>query len=87
MFVIVHLQTMFHTQIVGMFIIYLCKKIHIPSSNDPLVIAVKLKDKENVHMSVTPLFYILQNNYLNKKLQRSIASVTPTSQIHASTIL
>jgi hypothetical protein len=43
-----------------MFIIYLHKKCHVPSSSGPLVIDVKLKANENVHMVIMFLFYILQ---------------------------
>jgi hypothetical protein len=42
-FVIVELQTVFHTQFVGMFIKYPCPKFHMPSSVS-LVIADKVKD-------------------------------------------
>jgi hypothetical protein len=47
MFVIVHLLTTFLAQFIGMFIVYLCTKLHTPSWDGLVVITVGLKAKDN----------------------------------------
>jgi hypothetical protein len=42
-----------------MFMIYFDAKFHIPRSNGPLIVTVKLKAKENFWMDATLLFCIL----------------------------
>jgi hypothetical protein len=62
--VIVHLQTIFCVQSVGMFVIFYSAKFHIPSSNGSLVISVILQAKENIHMAAM-LFHTEQKIILN----------------------
>jgi hypothetical protein len=55
LFVIIDLQMTFHAQFVCVFVINLFTKFHMPNSSGSLVIAVKLKAKENFFMATTLL--------------------------------
>lgn len=66
MFVIAELQTVFHVEYVGMFMIYFCTKCHMFISNVLLLINMKSKAKESFCKAVTFLFCVLKY-YLNKR--------------------
>lgn len=80
---------MFHIQVTGMSIIYIHVKMHMPSSNDPLVIIIKHKAKY-----IYGLYYLKYSNtppqkkknvaqtYYHTKVQDpalNCISVTPSS--------
>lgn len=53
----------------GMSMIYLCTKFHIPCSNDPSLYAIKLRcDTDYLWLSFCCFFNILLQNYINKRL-------------------
>lgn len=54
--------------VILMFIIHLDAKFHIPSSNDPLVTAIKLKAKKYSHYYIHIAFYILQKKLPQQKI-------------------
>jgi hypothetical protein len=53
------LQTLSHTELLGMFMIYLHTKFHTPISTESLAIAMKHKTKERFRTPTMLSFYIL----------------------------
>jgi hypothetical protein len=49
-----------------MFMIYLYIKFHMASSNDSLIIVIKLRTKRWLHAATVLLLYVLQKNYIYK---------------------
>jgi hypothetical protein len=64
MYVNVDLQTIFYSEFVGMFVIYLRTRIHMSGYSGSLVIAIKLKAKYICHTAAMLLFYILESSTL-----------------------
>jgi len=86
-----------YIEFVGMDIICLHTKFHMPSTPDSLVITIKMKTKYRLH-AATMLFYILhkiilthfQKAYYHTPLwyaKQSGTSVNSISQVHLSVIL
>lgn len=59
-FVIIVLQTLFHTENPGVVVIYFCITYHMPSISGALVIDIRPETTENVHNAIMVLFYVLQ---------------------------
>jgi hypothetical protein len=101
MCVTVNLETKFHILCVNMLVVCLYTKFHIHNCCGLLVLAIKLKPKENFHTAIMLQFYILEKYYFTKvgyftntcynttfqdpKVRGT--SVTPASQVHKSAML
>lgn len=59
-------ETFFHTQCLSRFISFHCAKFYMPSSNNSLVTAIKLKDRDNFVIAAMLLFDILWNYHLSR---------------------
>ena len=59
MFVIVDLQRVFHTQCIGIFMLYLSIKLHLCILIVSLAIAKELRTNAALHVANILLFYIL----------------------------
>jgi hypothetical protein len=80
-FVTADLQTEFYVQFVGMFTIYLHVKFHTPSTDDLLVITVKLETNKNVCTAEMSLLNILIK-YINMSYVFSIICCHSSIQDH-----
>jgi hypothetical protein len=63
MFVIVHLQTIFRTHCVGIFVFCFCTSFHTHDANGLLVTAIRPKAEENVRTAAMLLFHIRKHCY------------------------
>jgi len=67
MLVIGDLQIISHKQFIAIFMTHHHSKYHIPRSNGPSLITIKLKAKLKFRTTAMLLFYIIQNSYINKR--------------------
>jgi hypothetical protein len=65
MFVIIDLQTVSYTQCIGMLLIYLHARFHIPISSISSNIAIKPWAKRRFYAAAILLFHVRQKNYHN----------------------